>query len=209
ANKTTFAKFNISDAKKIICGYNYTFIIKYDNTIWSCGYNGNGQLGFGDNVNKNVFTKVNIENVKDVITSGSFTFLLKNDGSIWVCGLNNSGQLGLGDTNDRNVFTKVDIELKNNLPEYANNYKIKAGRGSYILKNNNALWSCGYNTHGALGLGDTTHRYVFTKVNIDNVKNIACGTHYAFIIKNDNTVWSTGYNNYGQLGLGDNVNKNV
>ncbi|HHY0050379.1 TPA: RCC1 domain-containing protein, partial [Clostridioides difficile] len=145
-------------------------------SVWACGYNNYGQLGLGDTTSRNVFTKVNIDNVKDVICGGSHTFIIKNDGSVWACGYNNYGQLGLGDTTNRNTFTKVNIELKNNLPEYANNYKIKAGRGSYILKNNNALWSCGYNTHGALGLGDTTNRYVFTKVNIDNVKNIACGT---------------------------------
>ncbi|HBG8494526.1 TPA: hypothetical protein KRH27_004001, partial [Clostridioides difficile] len=80
---------------------------------------------------------------------------------------------------------------------------------TFIIKNDNTVWCVGENSKGQLGLGDTTQRNVFTKVGIDNVKEIICGMYHTFIIKNDNTVWACGLNNYGQLGLGDATNRNV
>nr|WP_107572492.1 RCC1 domain-containing protein [Clostridioides difficile] len=117
------------------------------------------------------------------------------------CGSNNKGQLGLGDTNDRNVFTKINIELKNSLPIIDNNYKVVLGDTSYILKNNNTLWGSGNNEVGQLGLDDIANRNVFTRMTIENIRDIACGDNYIIVLKNDDTIWGTGNNNYGQLGL--------
>ena len=50
SDKKTFTQVttNISnDVKEIICGYEHTFILKNDGTVWSCGRNTNGQLGLG------------------------------------------------------------------------------------------------------------------------------------------------------------------
>ncbi|MGX4236244.1 hypothetical protein ACWJV2_19540, partial [Clostridioides difficile] len=65
------------------------------------------------------------------------------------------------------------------------------------------------NSSGQLGLGDTVNRNVFTKVDIDNVKDVICGGNQTFVIKNDGGIWSCGSNSSGQLGLGDTVNRNV
>ncbi|HBF7704910.1 TPA: hypothetical protein KOX70_003364, partial [Clostridioides difficile] len=208
-NRHVFTKVNIDNVKNIVCGDGHTFIRKNDNTIWACGYNNYGELGLGDTDSRTTFTKAAVDNVKDITCGSYHTIIIKNDGGIWACGLNSSGALGLGDSGNRHVFTKVNIELKNNLPEYANNCKMVIGNSSYILKNNNVLWCTGYNTYGALGLGDTTNRNVFTKVNIDNVKDVICGSSHTFIIKNDDTVWSCGLNSSGELGLGENGNKST
>ncbi|HAT6235465.1 TPA: hypothetical protein OE941_001067, partial [Clostridioides difficile] len=208
-NRHVFTKVDIDNVKNIVCGDGHTFIRKNDNTIWACGYNNYGELGLGDTDSRTTFTKVAVDNVKDITCGNYHTIIIKNDGGIWACGLNSSGQLGLGDTVNKNVFTKVNIELKNNLPEYANNCKMVIGSSSYILKNNNVLWCTGYNSYGGLGLGDTTDRNVFTKAAVDNVKDVICGDTRTFIIKNDNTIWSCGQNNSGQLGLGDTADRRV
>ena len=70
---------------------------------------------------------------------------------------------------------------------------------SFILKNDDTLWSCGYNSSGQLGLGYITNRNTFTKVDVTNVKQVSCGYEYSFILKNDGTLWSCGNNYYGQL----------
>ena len=38
-----------NDIKQVECGTYHTFIVKNDGSLWSCGYNDNGQLGLGDN----------------------------------------------------------------------------------------------------------------------------------------------------------------
>ena len=50
--RTTFTQVttNINnDIKQVACGGNHTFILKTDGSVWSCGYNGYGQLGLGTN----------------------------------------------------------------------------------------------------------------------------------------------------------------
>ena len=76
---------------------------------------------------------------------------------------------------------------------------------SLILKNDDTLWGCGYNSGGQLGLGDTTNKTTFIEIttNTDDIKSVYCGTYNTFILKNDGTLWGTGYNSSGGLGLGD------
>ena len=55
---------------------------------------------------------------------------------------------------------------------------------SLILENDGALWGCGLNTSGQLGLGDTNNRYTFTQVVTNDVKSVYCGENHTFILKN-------------------------
>ncbi len=82
---------------------------------------------------------------------------------------------------------------------------------SFILKQDNTLYGCGWNEHGQLGLGDKTNRTIFTiiGINTNDIKSIYCGDGHTLILKNDGTLWGCGKNDYGQLGLGDKNNRNI
>ena len=80
---------------------------------------------------------------------------------------------------------------------------------TFILKKDGTVYSTGDNQYGQLGLGNTTNRSTFTKVNIDNVEKISCGRSHTFILKKDGTLYSAGNNQYGQLGLGNTTNRNT
>ena len=208
----TFTKVttNINnDVKQISCASDYTFILKNDGSVWSCGRNDLGQLGLGDSTSRNTFTKVttNINNVKRIVCGGYHTAILKTDGSVWSCGTNYYGQLGLGDSTSRDTFTQVTTNINNDVKQ------ISCGQfHTVLLKNDGSVWSCGGNDYGHLGLGDTSNRYTFTKVttNINNdVKQISCGNTYTFILKNDGSVWSCGRNSSGQLGLNNTTDQST
>ena len=163
-----------------------TFVIKNDNTLWTCGSNSYGELGLRNNTSRNVFTKVDIDNIKQISSGLYHTYILKNDGTIWSCGRNNKGQLGLGDNTDRNVFTKVDID---------NVKQISTGINHICaLKKDGTVWAAGNNGQGQLGLGDNTDRNVFTKVDIDNVLYIDDYIKKLFLIES-NTLFYTISNN--------------
>ena len=184
---------------------NHSLILKNDGTLWSCGWNGDGQLGLGNKTSKTTFTEIttNTDDIKSVYCGYSCTFILKNDGTLWGCGYNGHGELGLGDTTSRTTFTEITTNTDDIKSVYCGRYH------TIILKNDGTLWGCGKNDYGQLGLGDTTNRYTFTQVttNIDNIKSVYCGADHTFILKNDGTLWGCGLNSSGQLGLGDNTNR--
>ena len=209
-NLLELSGISVGDIKQIACGYNYTFILKHDGSLWGCGYNISGQLGLGNNTRKTLFTQVttNINNdVKQVACGSSHTVILKKDGSIWACGGNGNGQLGLGSKTDKNTFTKVTTNINNDLKQLAcGEYH------TFIFKNDGSAWCCGLNNYGQLGLNDTTTKNTFTQVttNVSNdVEQISCGYSHTFILKKDGTIWSCGYNGSGQLGLVDTANKST
>ena len=204
-----FVQVNINNVKQIACGAYFTFILKNDGSIWSCGQNSAGQLGLGNSTTYKTFTKVttNINNDVAQITCGLYhTFILKNDGTVYSCGYNTYGGLGLGNTTTYNTFTKVTTNISN-VKQIACGY-----HHTVMLKNDGTVWSCGQNTYGQLGLGNSTTYNTFTKMttNISNdVAQIACGECCTFVLKNNGSIWSCGQNTYGQLGLGNTTNKNT
>ena len=193
-----------NDVKQIACGDSYTFILKNDGSLWSCGYNQYSRLGLGDTDDRTTFTQVttNINNdVKQVACGKDFTLILKTNGSLWSCGRNDKGQLGLGDTTNRNTFTQVTTNINNDVKQIAcgNNHTV-------ILKNDGSLWGCGSYFHGQLGIDayNTTNgkRTLVEIINKDiAILSVNCGGNVTFITLNNGYVLSCGSNGNGQLGI--------
>ena len=189
---------NANDIKLICCGGYHTVILKNDNTLWGCGFNGYGQLGLGNAGNQKIFTQIATD-IKSVYCGGGYTIILKNDGTLWGCGNNQYGQLGLGDNNNRNTFTQITTNTDNIKSVYYGYYY------TLILKNDGTLWGCGVNGSGQLGLEDTNARTTFTMINSNpgNIKSIYCGLNHTLILQNDGTLYGCGDNSKGELGLED------
>ena len=168
SNRNTFTEItnNTNDIKSVYCGSNHTFILKNNGTLWGTGHNGYGQLGLKDTDNRTTFTQViiNADDVKLVDCGSEHTLILENDGTLWGCGANGYGQLGLGNTASITTFTQITTNINDIKQVYCSyNY-------TFILENDGALWGCGYNGNGQLGLGDTTNRNTFTEITA-NVAN--------------------------------------
>ena len=70
------------------------------------------------------------------------------------------------------------------------------------------LYSIGQNSHGQLGLGDTTDRTTLTQVGaVTTWDSVSCGEFHTFAKRSDGTIWSAGWNNSGELGLGDHIER--
>ena len=139
---------------------------------------------------------------KKIYASSNYSAIAEGiDGFIYNTGINYEGCLGNGSENDGRIpqLTQIEIEdIKDIVFSATMQY-----RRSYMLKNDNTLWTCGENYCGQLGLGHENDVTGFKKT-LDNVKYISSvnfTTESSYVIKNDNTLWVCGTNDLGQLGI--------
>ena len=104
---TTFA--GGTNWKQIVCGGGGSMIaIKTDGSLWTWGYNDQGQGGINVSssfIRTPVTTFAGGTNWKSVGGGYKYNTAIKTDGSLWTWGHNNSGQLG--DTTTTNRLTPV------------------------------------------------------------------------------------------------------
>lgn len=147
--------------KEVSAGKDYYFgfslALKTDGTLWSCGYNSDGQMGNGTSsttVYTPVFTQIGTASDWKEISSGSyFNLATKTNGTLWSWGANEYGQIGNGSFYD--ILTPIQ---QGTLTNWKN---ISAG-GYFSLATNNLddlkLW--GSNFMGQLGNNTTTNANV-------------------------------------------------
>ena len=89
--------------------------------------------------------------------------------------------------------------------------KVESGRWfSVALKADGTVWAWGNNNYGQLGLNTTSTKILKpTKINLNNVVDIACGDYFTLFLKQDGTVWATGLNSSGQLGNNSKTTKEI
>ncbi len=174
-----------------------------------------------DGYNATNYKKV-MKNIKNIfippydLSRDKTRFAILTDKSLFICGYNSKGTHGISVNSSLNLNNKINYNKKNSSSEISSNIQeiYSHSKSTYLLTNNNMLYSVGLNDVGQLGVGDEINRKVFTKINIDNIKSINVNrftdsSKHAFVIKNDNTCYAVGLNNSGQLGIGDNVNRNI
>jgi alpha-tubulin suppressor-like RCC1 family protein len=197
----------------IACGSAHSLFLTNTGVVYSCGYNYYGQLGLSDNNNKTVPTSISHTignlNIVAVAAGDNHSLFLTNTGAVYSCGYNYYGQLGLNNTNTRYVPTLIT----NNIGSL-NIIGISCGSNHSLFRTNTgAVYGCGYNPFGQLGLIDTNDRYVPTLItpNIENLKiiSVLANGYSSHFLTNTGTVYSCGYNNYGQLGLNNTANQYV
>lgn len=132
---------------KVVSGQNFTIALKADGTVWSWGYNANGQLGLGDTSNRYKPTKIDIENVIDIATGDGHTLLLTKDGKVYSCGTNSYSQLG----RSGNTTKPEEVPGLENISQIA-----ASTYNSMALTKDGKLYTWGYNGNGQLGNGTTS-----------------------------------------------------
>jgi len=196
-----------TDWESATSGGYHTIALKTDGSIWVCGRNNYGQLGFGDTEPRTVFIRIGSDNDWSIIaaggiavgeqTDGGHTISIKTNGTLWGWGWNEEGQLGLNDTNNRNTPTQIGTNSDWSMITCGSYHTI-------VLKIDGTIWGCGENEWGQLGLGNTNSPLTLTEIGSDSDWNeISAGIRHSVGHKTNNTIWSWGYNFFGQLGLGN------
>ena len=83
------------------------YAITNDNEVYTWGYNGYGQMGFGDKKSRTLPTKTTLQNIKQIAIGENHTLALTENGQVFVSGKNSDGQLGINTTSDINTWSKM------------------------------------------------------------------------------------------------------
>ncbi|MGL4949587.1 MAG: hypothetical protein ACRC5M_04335 [Anaeroplasmataceae bacterium] len=185
----------------ISMGYYHSFILDYNDKVWVCGRNVNGQLGIGNKTDQASWVETKLPTgikVKSMALGSFHSFILDYNDKVWVCGSNYYGQLGIGNKTDQANW----VETK--LPTGIKVKSMTLGSHSFILDYNDKVWVCGNNVNGQLGIGNKTDQASWVESKLPTgikVKSVVLGLYHSFILDYNNKVWACGSDYYGQLGI--------
>ena len=184
--------------KLVASGHYHTAAIKTDGTLWTWGYNSNGQLGDNSVTSRSspVQTVAGGTNWKSVSSGSQYTAAIKTDGTLWLWGFNTFGGLGDNSITDRSSPVQTVAAGTNwALVDFS-------GTHTAAIKTDGTLWLWGFNSRGQLGDNSITNKSspVQTVAGGANWKSVHAGSTLTGAIKTDGTLWTWGNNTYGPLG---------
>ena len=194
---------------KIDAGNQHSLAIDNAGFIYAWGNNAFGQFGNATNTNSLLPIAVSTSNNWAEISAGwDHSMALDSSGILFTFGNNTNGQLCDGTNTASNVMVPISFSNSGVVTQYI---AISAGNSfSLAIKNDNTLWSGGFNSSGQLGLGNNTAVNILNQVGTSNTWfAISAGDVHSLAMETTTSLWSTGRGIEGQLGVGTWVSNNT
>ena len=177
-----------------------SYALKADGTVWSWGYNLDGELGIGNTGPMTGIVEVSgLTDIVAVAQGGDHAYALKADGTVWRCG---TDVFGNGPGNTFGQYGDLPVQV----PGLAHVTGIGgSGQDGYAITADGALWAWGAGFDGELGNGQiATNSDAPVQVQgLTDVVAIADNTGYTtYALTSAGQVWAWGQNLDGELGSG-------
>ena len=190
-----------TDWKQVEASSGFSRGVRSDGTIWSWGYNGQGQLGTNNTISRNSPVSV-VGGFSDwcQISTGhmSWTHGIRTNGTLWAWGSNNCGQLG-----DNTIINRSSpVSLVGGFTDWCrlsgSSFFHSAG-----TRSDGTLWTWGNNDRGQLGDNTTITRSSPVSVvgGFTDWCQAASGYRHTIGLRSNGTLWAWGYDRFGVLGI--------
>ncbi|BBH01820.1 Regulator of chromosome condensation family protein [Prunus dulcis] len=191
---------------QITTGRYHTLLIS-NSSLYSCGSSLCGVLGNGPETKQCVtFSRINFPSPAQVVqvsASHNHAAFVMQSGEVFTCGDNSSFCCGHKDTN-RPIFRPRLVEALKGLPCK----QVATGLNfTVFLTRKGHVYTCGANTHGQLGHGDTIDspapKMIELPEGIGYIVQIAAGPSYVLAVADNGVVYSFGSGSHFCLGHGE------
>ncbi|XP_010241978.1 PREDICTED: ultraviolet-B receptor UVR8-like isoform X2 [Nelumbo nucifera] len=195
---------------QITTGRYHTLLIS-GSSVYSCGSNLCGVLGHCSGVTQCVtFSRINFPSLSHVVhvsASHNHAAFVMQSGEVFTCGDNSSFCCGHGEAG-RPIFRPRLVEALKGVPCK----QVATGLSfTMFLTREGHVYTCGTNTHGQLGHGDSldrsTPKIVEQLERVGSVVQVAAGPSYSLAVTSDGTVHSFGSGSNFCLGHGEQHNE--
>lgn len=186
-------------------GEHHTVCLDDTGVLYSFGYNGFGQLGFGyTNYDLNSVPRAipGLPKIKQVFCGVNCTVCVDESGYVWSFGLNRYGQLGIDDI----PSCKTPRQIQSIPPVQ---YVCCGQYHTLFITDDLNLWSVGFNQYGQLFLGNQTNFSTPQKTLFSNVSKVSAGNIHSFLQFTNGEIIGCGYNTSGSLGLGHYISPQI
>jgi len=214
--KINTVPFKTSKIVQVSLGNSHVIYRLDDGTLWGAGCNSCYELNFENATTYPSISKLSFPNNPycERVSCGyhcSLFIMRERDGGtkLYSCGDYSYGQSGQTSTSDKRYKKCCEVE-DINFRWCKNRYLC-----SFAITTDNQLYTFGYNSYGNLGHGDSNYRYVPTKVEFFNGKNVleADINEKNIVVKclenGQIKLYACGYSSYGCIGTGDGLSSYV
>lgn len=199
----------LSNIIDVACGLNHTVFLENTGNVLACGDNRKGQLAVGDYLNNTscylpryvkIDTATRLSNITQIACGNDFTAYLNNDKKVLLCGDNAKGQLSQ-DNNTTPMYNNpryAKTWINSGIEVITNITQIACGANHFaMLEDSGKVLLCGDNSKGQLAKNNTTNNtscytgvyalnyYGGIDINLQNIKQIACGENFTAFLEND------------------------
>ena len=197
-------------------GSAHSIFLATNGNVYSCGWNGYGLLGHGNNSDQNTPTLIDYFANNNItishVSGGRFhSIFLATNGNVYSCGSCNSGQLGHGNFSDQNTPTLIQYFVTNNITI---SHVSGGEQHSIFLATNGNVYSCGKGYGGQLGHVSDSDQNIPTLIQefVDKditISNVSGGYIHSIFLATNGNVYSCGIGENGRLGHGDSSYQNT